>query len=113
MKKRTVKVKGLVDWSDEAKRFIYTTTYSYNVYCTIKKALEECGLERVDDGCLSTYKMGGVSIDFDPTWGSLTLSAKGVQEYEISYLHSEKIVECFFEELRGYWRRYEDLNRSS
>lgn len=113
MGKKTKKVNGLIDWNEEAKKFLLTTKYSHNIYCTIKKALDECGLERIDDGCLSIYKMDGVTIEFDPTWAYITLSANGLEDYEIPYQHPERIVSSFFIELREYWRRYAKVNRSS
>jgi len=108
VRKHTTKVNGLVDWTEETKKYLHSTKYSYNTYCTLKKALEECGLERIDDGCLSSYKMGGVSIDFDPTWGSLTLSSSELEDYDISYQEPSYIIEHFFLELRNYWKRHEN-----
>ena len=110
MRKRTSKRDGLVDWSTDTKYYLAQSIYSFSVYCIIKDALEECGLEKTPDG--SSYKMGEVIIDFDPTWAYITLKAPGLDDYVISYLEPSLIAENFFKEIRAYWRKYENLNRN-
>lgn len=113
MQKRTKKFNGLVDWDEKTKKFLFNAPSTYGIFCIIKIGLDECGLERIDDGCLSTYKMDGVNIDIDPTWEYITLSANGLKDYEIPYQHPERIASSFFVEIREYWRKFDQLNRSN
>lgn len=110
MRKRTTKKDGLVDWSTDTKYYLNQSVYSFTVYCIIKEALDECGLERTHDDTI--YKMGEVTLDADPTWAYITLKAPGLDDYVISYLEPNLIAENFFKEIRAYWRRYENLNRN-